>query len=98
MTKRFVMSWMVFAALVILPQAALSDEAWKAYLENKKGETRDLGELRQVKDKDWLTVHYTEFTGYKPRLGVVASEEKTAYPPEYKDEFARMIVDLSGKG
>ena len=98
MTKRLVMSGVISAALVILPRSASSDEGWKAYLESKKGETRDLGEVRQVKDKDWLTIHYTEFTGYKPRLGVVASEEKTAYPPEYKDEFARMIVDLSGKG
>ncbi len=98
MTNRFAMSCVLAAALTVVAGSAFSEGGWKAYTESKKGETKDLGDVRQMRDKEWLTVHYTDFTGYKPRLGVVASEEKTAYPPQYKDEFARMVVDLSGKG
>ena len=97
MRIRFAMSCVLAAALGGLILPAFADQGWRSYLENKKGETRDLGDVKQLKDKDWLTIHYTDFTGYKPRLGVVASEEKTAYPPEYRNEFARMMVDLSGK-
>ena len=95
---RFAKSCALAVVLTLLALPALAQEGWKSYLETKKGERRDLGDIRQIKDKDWLTIHYTEFGGYKPRLGVVASEEKTAYPPEYQNEFARMMVDLSGKG
>jgi curli biogenesis system outer membrane secretion channel CsgG len=85
-------------ALTALTMPAAAQEGWKPVLEDKKGVTRELGDVKQVKDKEWLTIHYTDFSGYKPRLGVVTSEEKTAYPPEYQNEIARMIVDLSGKG
>jgi curli biogenesis system outer membrane secretion channel CsgG len=95
---RFAKSCALAAALTTLTMPALADEGWRCYLESKKGETRDIGDVRQVKDKDWLTIRYTEFGGYKPRLGVVTSEEKTAYPPEYQNDWARMVVDLSGKG
>jgi len=98
MKIRFARSCAFAAALSLLTLPALAEEGWKPYLEGKKGEVKDVGSPKEMKDKEWLTIHYTEFAGYKPRLGVVASEEKTAYPPEYKSEFARMMVDLSGKG
>jgi curli biogenesis system outer membrane secretion channel CsgG len=94
---RFMQSCALAAALTTLTLPALAQEGWRCYLESKKGETKELGDYRQLKDKDWLTIRYTDFAGYKPRLGVVASEEKTAYPPEYQNEWARMMVDLSGK-
>jgi curli biogenesis system outer membrane secretion channel CsgG len=93
-----VKSCLLAAALGMTASPARADGAWKSYLENKKGERQDVVDIHPLKDKDWLTIHYTDFEGYKPRLGVVASEEKTAYPPEYRNEFARMMVDLSGKG
>jgi curli biogenesis system outer membrane secretion channel CsgG len=98
MRLSFAKSCALAAALTTLTLPALANETWRPYLESKKGVSRDLGDVKQVKDKDWLTIHYTEFSGYKPRVGVVTSEEKTAYPPEYQNEFARMMVDLSGKG
>jgi curli biogenesis system outer membrane secretion channel CsgG len=98
MKIRFASSCGFAAALSLLTLPALAEDGWKPYLEGKKGEVKEMGSPKEMKDKEWLTIHYTEFEGYKPRLGVVASEEKTAYPPEYRNEFARMMVDLSGKG
>jgi curli biogenesis system outer membrane secretion channel CsgG len=75
---------------------AVADEAWKPYLEENEGEVKDLGDPRKLKDKDWLAVRYGEYSGYKSRLGVVVSEAKDAYSPEYKKTFTKLIMDLSG--
>ena len=72
-------------------------DLWKAYLEDKQGETKELGNLRELGDKEWLSIHYTEFSGYRPRIGVVVIEDKNAYPPAFKNQFRKMIVGLAGR-
>ena len=63
---------------------------WKALLsENKDGTykafpTTQEG-IKKLKDKEWLTIHYTSFEGYKPRLGVVFSQEKQ-FASEYNED------------
>jgi curli biogenesis system outer membrane secretion channel CsgG len=74
-----------------------TDPAWAPHLENKNGESRPLRNPKELKDKDWLSIHYGEYPGYRSRLGLMVSEEKTAYSPKYKNEFAKMIVGLSGR-
>jgi curli biogenesis system outer membrane secretion channel CsgG len=76
--------------------SAGGNDAWKPRLE-KDGETRELGDHRQVKDKDWLTIRYGEYSEYKTRLGVMVSEGENAYTPKYKKTLVKLIMDLSGK-
>jgi len=54
---------------------------WKALLSGGKGGTDKAfptaqEDVKKLKDKDWLTIHYAPFEGYKPRLGVVFSQDK----------------------
>jgi curli biogenesis system outer membrane secretion channel CsgG len=76
---------------------ALAADAWRAYLESGQGESKELGNPKELGDKAWLSVRYTEYSGYRPRIGVVVIEDKGAYPPAFKNQFAKMIVGLSGK-
>jgi curli biogenesis system outer membrane secretion channel CsgG len=90
---------LMLAVAVALGSPALpagGDEAWNPRLESD-GETKDLGDPRQVKDKDWLTIRYGQYSGYRTRLGVLVSEGDHAYSPQYKKTLVKLIMDLSGK-
>src|SRR5881396_664600 len=99
MRVRFRNHWLlaVIVATGRLAPPAAADEAWKPHLEESNGEAKELGDPKELKDKDWLGIRYGEYSGYKTRLGVVFSEVEAAYPPKYKHEFAKMIMALSGK-
>jgi curli biogenesis system outer membrane secretion channel CsgG len=77
--------------------ASFADEPWKPYLQEKDGKTKAFPEkMSDMKDKEWLHVHYTEYRGMKPRLGVVLSEEKDV-APQYTDEWVRLLSDIYGQ-
>jgi len=74
-------------------------EGWKAtYV--KKRETvefpTDLAKAK-LKDDDWLTIGYTEYAGFKPRVGVVFSEEKINPQEPIKSDAMRALVKLFGE-
>ncbi len=76
---------------------AVADDSWKPHLEEKNGEVKDLGDPKALKDGDWLEIQYGAYPGYRARLGVVVSEEKTAYSPQYKNVFSKMIVAMADR-
>jgi len=83
------------AALVILCAGALRAEEWKPYLDDD-GKAKDFpAEVSKVDDKEWLRVRYTDYTGMKPRMGVVMSEVKTG--TSSSSEWARVIADVRGQ-
>jgi curli biogenesis system outer membrane secretion channel CsgG len=89
-----------FACLLIAAaaQAQGSAEGWHPFLSDKKGEVSPFPEGgKGLKDKEWLSVGYTKFAGFKPRLGVVFSEEKQQSQGQYTSEWARLMVDLYGR-
>lgn len=86
----------LFAALLALgvlaaPQARAEGD-WKPYLETKKGEKDFPSDPKQLKDDAWLDIAYTDFTGYKPRVGVVMSEERRSGAQEYNNEWVRLLA------
>ena len=85
-------------AIVLHPSARAQEGAgWKAYVEGKKGETDVLpGSPTALKDKEWLQVKYTDYAGFKPRVGVVLSDEKRGTPNPYHSEWARLVSDIYG--
>ena len=84
-------------ALSVAAVSATAQEGWKAYLTDKDGETEAFPENpAQLKDKDWLRVGYTGHAGYKPRLGVVLSDDKDMTTREYASEWARLLSDIYG--
>jgi curli biogenesis system outer membrane secretion channel CsgG len=91
--------WVFTLALIAVTPAlpAAAAQAWKPYLDGGNGEAKELGDPRKLNDKEWREIRYTEYPGYRTLLGVIASEEQAAYPPKYKNDFAKMIVALSGK-
>src|SRR5438093_9096844 len=86
MRVRFRNHWLlaVNVATGRLAPPAAADEAWKPHLEESNGEAKELGDPKELKDKDWLGIRYGEYSGYKTRLGVVFSEVEAAYPPKYR--------------
>jgi curli biogenesis system outer membrane secretion channel CsgG len=71
---------------------------WKPYLSDKKGETQPFPEPpAKMKDKEWLQVQYSAFAGFKPRLGVVLSQEKRGTGNDYSSEWIRLLSDMYGK-
>jgi curli biogenesis system outer membrane secretion channel CsgG len=94
---RLCIAFGVLLAAGRLALPALADDAWKPHLENKNGEAKELGDPKALKDGDWLEIQYGPYSGYKSRLAVVVSEEKTAYTPEYKSAFKKMIVAMADR-
>ena len=93
---RTVVAVLAFTALVGAVQAY--GEEWRAFLTDKKGEQASFPEGgKGLKDKEWLTIGYTAFAGYKPRLGVVFTEEKQQSPGQYSSESLRALIDLFGR-
>ena len=80
-----------------------SEEAapeWKALLSDRNGTDKAFPstkeDVKKLKDKEWLTIHYTSFQGYKPRLGVVFSEPTASgYTEERK---FRNLTSAWGRG
>ncbi len=91
--------FVLLLAFTLLASIASGDESWRPRLaaKDKDAETRDLGDPKALKDGDWLQLQYGEYAGYRSRLGVVVSEEKTAYSPKYKHAFSRMIVAMANR-
>ncbi|MBK7366964.1 MAG: hypothetical protein IPJ04_03390 [Candidatus Eisenbacteria bacterium] len=83
-----------FAITPVLAQI----DTWQAFLTDSKGRQEALPEQpAKLKDKEWLRIGYTAYSGFKPRLGVVFSEEKQDNSGEYKSEFARLLNNIYGR-
>ncbi len=82
--------------IVLHPAARAEDGgAWRAYLENRKGEVQAFpSQPAQLKDKEWLQVKYADYAGSKPRVAVVYSDEKVASP--YASQWSRVLCDVYG--
>jgi curli biogenesis system outer membrane secretion channel CsgG len=79
-------------------QAQEAGSGWHPFLSDKKGEQAPFpAGGKGLKDKEWLKIGYPQFVGFKPRLGVVFSEEKQQSPGQYSTEWARLMVDLYGR-
>jgi curli biogenesis system outer membrane secretion channel CsgG len=76
--------------------AEVPKDEWKPYLEEKKGE-QEFPDIKTMKDEKWLNVRYTEFAGFKPRLGVVLSEERRSGPEEYQNEWIRFFSSMQDR-
>ncbi len=79
------------AVVAVRPVAAQSGE-WKPYLSEKKGEKEFPPDPKQLKDDKWLDVAYTDYAGFKPRIGVVMSEERASGAQEYKNEWVKLFA------
>src|SRR2546427_125894 len=82
-TSRLVRILVCVAMTLPIAGTVRSEEAapeWKAVLSDRNGIDKAFPstqeDIKKLKDKEWLTIHYTSFQGYKPRLGVVFSQEK----------------------
>lgn len=53
---------------------------------------------KDLNDKEWARVGYTDYTGFKPRLAVVYADEKHQDTSQYSNEWARLFIDMSGRG
>ncbi len=52
---------------------------WNAYFKDDKGETKPLQQpVEKNKDKDWMFLQFTDYTGVKNTLAVMRVENKTA--------------------
>ena len=71
---------------------------WKAtYVKGK--ETIDLPTdlpKAKLKDENWLSIGYTEYAGFKPRVGVVFSDEKINPHQPIQSDAIRGLVALFG--
>jgi curli biogenesis system outer membrane secretion channel CsgG len=90
---------LLLGVVIVGPVAAQSSAAgWNAFLTDKKGKTKEFPDNpTKLKDKDWLRIGYTDFTGYKPRLGVTLSEETQVTSREFYTEWARLLSELYGR-
>jgi curli biogenesis system outer membrane secretion channel CsgG len=89
-------------ALIVLtlspPRVRADEDAWKPFLTDKKGVAQPVPTpITGLKDKDWLQIGYTDYSGFKPRLGVALSEEKTGTGNPYASEYARMLSNIYGR-
>ena len=82
-----------------------SEEAtpeWKAVLSDRNGTDKAFPstqeDIKKLKDKEWLTIHYTSFQGYKPRLGVVFSQEKEIASGYIENPRVRHLTSAWGRG
>jgi len=92
--------WIVALAWVamLVGRPCTAQDGWHAFLADKNGGQTPLENPPQkLKDKDWLTVGYTSYAGFKPRLGVVLSQEKTPQAQQYQSEWARLLNGMYGK-
>ena len=92
--------------VLMLAGAVLADKeaptGWRAYFQ-KKGDKQeefpaDKKERAKIKDEKWLAIAYTEYTGYKPRVGVFPDEIEAANQPEYQNEVLRFFNAWGHKG
>jgi curli biogenesis system outer membrane secretion channel CsgG len=83
------------AALVVPPALAQEGgDGWRPYLEEKKGDKEFPENPKELKDEKWLNIAYTEYSGYKPRIGVVMSEERRSGAQEYSNEWVRLLASM----
>lgn len=62
-----------------LINVSASASSLRPYIQDKKGQKPFPENVAAVKDKDWLAIGYPEFAGgFRPRLGVVLSEDGDA--------------------
>lgn len=83
--------------LAAMPAAAQEGGEWKPYLSEKKGDKEFPPNPKELKDEKWLNIAYTEYAGYKPRIGVVISEERRPGAQEYKNEWVKMFASMNTK-
>jgi len=76
--------------------AQTTSDGWKPYLEEKKGDKEFPEKPNLLKDEKWLNVRYTDFAGYKPRIGVMQSEQRKPGPQEYNNEWIRFFASREG--
>jgi len=89
---------LVAAASFAPRSACAADATWKPTLVDKKGESKPFPDNpATIEDKEWLGVQYPEGSGFKPRLGVVLSDEKIATHGEYNNDWARLLGDMYGQ-
>ncbi|MEQ1834742.1 MAG: CsgG/HfaB family protein [Candidatus Eisenbacteria bacterium] len=77
--------------------ASADESSWRPFLQGKNGEAPFPEDPKGLKDKEWLQVGYTPYTGFKPRLAVVMSEEKQSAPGQYSSELAQVIASIYGQ-
>lgn len=89
----------LFATFLAYQVPALAaDGAGTPTLVDKKGESRPFPDNPAlVEDKEWLGIQYPNVAGFKPRLGVVLSDEKIAARGEYSGEWARLMSEMYGQ-
>ena len=90
--------FLTLALLALAVGVATAEEGWHAFLkDNSGGQTPIENPPQKMKDKNWLTVGYSGYEGFKPRLGVVFSQEKTPQAQQYNNEWARLLSGIYGK-
>ena len=95
-SKHLIMGLVALLA-VMSASASLADE-WHAFLQDKNGGQTPIGDPpAKIKDKEWLAIGYTDYTGFKPRLGVVLSQEHTPQALQYNNEWARLLGSIYAK-
>lgn len=94
---RLIAATLAIGLLAALPASAQESGEWKPYLSEKKGDKEFPPNPKELKDEKWLNIAYTEFSGFKPRVGVVMSEERRSGAQEYKNEWVKMFASMKSQ-
>ena len=91
-------------AAAALPVAAFADDAgapWGPFIQDNKGGKKampaDPLHNKDMSDKEWRLVAYTEYSGYKPRMAVELASERVVNAPQYNNEFVRLLANIYGR-
>ncbi len=87
-----------FVLIAASSRTARAQATWFPMVVNKSDTLIIDDDGKSLNDKEWAKISYADYKGFKPRLGVVYAQEKHQDQSQYHNEWARLFVDMSGRG